>query len=495
MTTQNVQGKRVVVLGLARQGVALSRWLVEQGARVTASDVQPAEKLADALRALEGLTIRYALGGHPLSLLDECDVLCLSGGVPIDLPIVLEAKKRGIRLSNDSQVFLEHCPAKVIGITGSAGKTTTTTLVGEMCKAAGRRTWVGGNIGNPLIGDLGAIQTADVIVMELSSFQLEVMTVGPHIAAILNITPNHLDRHATMEAYTEAKAHILDYQSADDTAVLGFDDPAAQSLASRIKGKFALFIRDMDRFASESPFPRDDDRLPSHREIEFVVTVKDYHVVVADAYGLARVCALSDIQLRGDHNVLNVLAACALAHAAGIPPEAMREAIARFTGVAHRLQWVRELNGVGYYDDSIATAPERMIAALKAFHEPIVLLVGGRDKHLPWEEAAALIRQRARQLILFGEMAGLVETAIGDWTAREAGVGVGLPASRAWKLEAVHRVGTLAEAVHLAASVARAGEVVLLSPGGTSFDAFKDFAERGDRFQDYVRELGMTNDE
>jgi len=479
MTTQNVQGKRVVVLGLARQGVALSRWLVEQGARVTASDVQPAEKLTDALRALEGLTIRYALGGHPLSLLDECDVLCLSGGVPIDLPIVLEAKKRGIRLSNDSQVFLEHCPAKVIGITGSAGKTTTTTLVGEMCKAAGRRTWVGGNIGNPLIGDLGAIQTADVIVMELSSFQLEVMTVGPHIAAILNITPNHLDRHATMEAYTEAKAHILDYQSADDTAVLGFDDPAAQSLASRAKGRVWGFGR---------------TTLGNSKGLVGYATVEDDWVVLLHN-GEVRVCALSDIQLRGDHNVLNVLAACALAHAAGIPPEAMREAIARFTGVAHRLQWVCELNGVGYYDDSIATAPERMIAALKAFHEPIVLLVGGRDKHLPWEEAAALIRQRARQLILFGEMAGLVETAIGDWTAREAGVGVGLPASRAWKLEAVHRVGTLAEAVHLAASVARAGEVVLLSPGGTSFDAFKDFAERGDRFQDYVRELGMTNDE
>ena len=190
-------------------------------------------------------------------------------------------------------------------------------------------------------------------------------------------------------------------------------------------------------------------------------------------------CLVSDIRLRGDHNLLNVLAACALASAVGIEPEAMRQAIIEFTGVAHRLQLVRVRNGVSYYDDSIATAPERLIAALKAFHEPIVLLAGGRDKHLPWDEAAKLIRQRVRRLILFGEMAGLVERAIGNW---ELGIGSS-------ELEAVHRVNTLAEAVGKAAEVAQAGAVVLLSPGGTSFDAFQDFAERGDRFQEYVRQL------
>lgn len=190
-------------------------------------------------------------------------------------------------------------------------------------------------------------------------------------------------------------------------------------------------------------------------------------------------CRVSDIRLRGDHNLLNVLAACALAGAAGIEPEAMRKAIIEFTGVAHRLQLVRVRNGVSYYDDSIATAPERLIAALKAFHEPIVLLAGGRDKHLPWDEAARLIWQRVRRLILFGEMAGLVERAIGNCKLGTERV----------ELEAVHRVNTLAEAVSQAAEVARSGDVVLLSPGGTSFDAFKDFAERGDRFQDYVRQL------
>ena len=486
---RNVRGLNVVVLGLARQGLALSRWLAAQGAQVTASDVQPAEKLPDALRALEGLPIRLELGGHPLSLLDGCDLLCLSGGVPTDLPVVLEARRRGISLSNDSQLFVERCPATVMGITGSAGKTTTTTLVGEMCRVAGRKTWVGGNIGNPLIGDLDAIASSDLVVMELSSFQLELMTSSPPIAAVLNVTPNHLDRHPSMEAYTAAKAHILDYQSARDTAVLGFDDPVARSLARRVRGALWMFVGDGSRL------PQDWSRLPHASVREGCVVLAQDRPPPAtrprpDGPGVGRraggraspgvpVCLVSDIRLRGDHNLLNVLAACALASAAGIEPEAMRQAIIEFTGVAHRLQLVRVRNGVSYYDDSIATAPERLIAALKAFHEPIVLLAGGRDKHLPWDEAAGLIRQRVRRLILFGEMAGLVERAIGNW---ELGIGSS-------ELEAVHRVNTLAEAVGKAAEVAQAGDVVLLSPGGTSFDAFQDFAERGDRFQEYVRQL------
>jgi len=458
-------GRRVVVLGLARQGTALARWLVDHGARVTVSDVQPAEELGDALRALEGLPIRYELGGHPLSLLDKCDLLCLSGGVPIDLPIVLEARKRGIPLANDAQLFLERCPATVIGITGSAGKTTTTALAGEMGKASGRKTWVGGNIGNPLIGDLELVSESDLVVMELSSFQLELMTVSPPVAAVLNVTPNHLDRHPSMEAYLAAKAHILDYQSLQDIAVLGFDDPTARSLASRVKGSVRFFGRDVGDGGDESRLPRctvKDDR---------VVLVRDRDAVV---------CALSDIRLRGDHNVLNVLAACAIADAVEIPPAAMRDAIVKFAGVAHRLQWVRELNGVRYYDDSIATAPERLIAAIKSFHEPIVLLAGGRDKHLPWDEAAELIHRRVRRLILFGEMSELVERAVANRGSKIGDSGA---------LEGLHRVETLRDAVAKAAEIARPGDVILLAPGGTSFDAFKDFAERGDKFQEYVREL------
>jgi len=451
-----------VVLGLARQGTALARWLVQQGALVTVSDVKPAAQLGEAIRSLEGLPIRYELGGHPLSLLDHCDVLCLSGGVSIDLPLVAEARKRGIPLANDAQVFVERCPATVIGITGSAGKTTTAALVGEMCKAAGRTTWVGGNIGNPLIADLQAMKPSDLVVMELSSFQLELMVSSPPVAAILNVTPNHLDRHPSMEAYVAAKARLLDFQSPQDTAVLGYDDPVARSLASRVKGKVRWFAREAGRLPEAGG-----------------ATVKDGHVALVNDE-LAQVCELGDIRLRGEHNVLNVLAACALAGAAGVSPEAMRPAIAAFSGVAHRLQLARERNGVRYYDDSIATAPERLAAALKSFHEPIVLLAGGRDKHLPWDEAARLINERVRHLVVFGEMADLIERAVEEKRLEVGGSGV---------LAGVHRVETLAEAVKKAAEVARPGDVVLLAPGGTSFDAFKDFAERGDRFQAYVRAL------
>ena len=217
----NWAGTRILILGMARQGISLARYLAAQGAQVTLSDAKTADALADEMRSLRDLPITYALGGHTLSLLDACDMVCLSGGVPIDLPIVLEAQRRGMPLSNDAEIFMAACPAPVIGITGSAGKTTTTTLVGEMLKRQytgdpSVKVWVGGNIGNPLISDVADIQVGDRVVMELSSFQLELMTRSPHVACITNVTPNHLDRHDTMQAYVAAKRRILDYQRAGD---------------------------------------------------------------------------------------------------------------------------------------------------------------------------------------------------------------------------------------------------------------------------------------
>ncbi len=447
-----------VVLGLARQGLAVTRWLIEQGAHVTVSDVKPEAELQNPIASLSDLVVNFALGGHPLSLLDECDVLCLSGGIPIDLPIVLEAQRRGILLTNEAQLFVERCPAPIIGITGSAGKTTTTTLTGEILKAARFTTWVGGNIGNPLIGDLADIVSSDRVVMELSSFQLDMMTVSPPVAAILNITPNHLDRHASMEAYVEAKRHILDYQSFDDVAVLGYDNSIARALSGRANGYVRFFSR--ERIVGRGAF------------------VKGERIIVVQNRE-EEVCRLSDLQLRGDHNVLNVLAACVLASALGADVEPMAQVIREFKGVAHRLQLVREVNDVRYYDDSIATAPERLMAGINAFTEPIVLLAGGRDKHLPWEEAAKSIIERVRVLIVFGEMADLVQQAV------EAQLGQ----SDERTLEKIQHANTLAEAVATAAHIAQSGQVVLLSPGGTSFDAFKDFAERGDLFQALVNAL------
>jgi UDP-N-acetylmuramoylalanine--D-glutamate ligase len=469
----NWRDKRVVILGLARQGTALARYLAGQGARVTVSDADetvvssPAGQLTEALESLRHLTIEYVLGGHPLTLLDGADVLCLSSGVPVDLPIVREAGRRGILIANDSQIFLEAAPCKVIGITGSAGKTTTTALTGMMIQTDRGHVWVGGNIGRPLLNDLAEMKPDDLAVMELSSFQLEIMTVSPPIAGVLNITPNHLDRHGTMDVYIAAKSQIVHHQNAGDIAVLGWGDENARSLGAAAPGQVWWFGVEPPTAESAGTFLRDGV------------------IYLRDGERERSVCPVSEIRLRGAHNVLNVLAACALSGAASIPPEAMREAINKFPGVAHRLELVRERDGVQWYNDSIATAPERVIAALNSFTAPIVLLAGGRDKKLPWGELMALARQRVKTLIVFGEAADLIAGAAEAENQKVEGRVYKMTP----KLLKVEKVETMAEAIDKAAEIAEAGDVVLLSPGCTSFDAFKDFAERGEKFSERVKLL------
>jgi len=452
-------GKRVLVLGAARQGLALARWLSIHGGRVTLSDMRSAEDLRVARESLAEYQIDWALGGHPLELLDSIDVLCLSGGVPLTLPIVAEAVKRGISLSNDSQIFMEVVPCKTIGITGSAGKTTTTTLVGQMAKNAyGDKAYIGGNIGDPLINYVDNMKADDVAILELSSFQLDQMTISPNIAAILNITPNHLDRHGTMEIYTAAKARILEFQSKSDIAILGRDDKGAWSLRNTVHGKlYAFSLNDLEEGLNGTYL---QDGLLNLRD--------------GDAY--LPLILREKISLRGDHNVLNVLAALAIGHAAGFTLDAMLEAVEDFQGVPHRLELVRELRHVRWYNDSIATAPERSMAAIRAFDEPIVLLLGGRDKDLPWEDLVQLMGERVDHVVLFGEAAETIEKTVNSLGLRD-------------KCFTMTRVHGLHEAVIKAAEIAEPGDIVLLAPGGTSFDEFKDFAERGERFRTWVREL------
>ncbi len=352
------------------------------------SDMKSETALEGALKEMEDLSVSYVFGEHPLSLLDGTEALFLSGGVPIDLRIVSEAVSRGIQLSNDSQMFIDLCPAPVIGITGSAGKSTTTELVGRMAKEAGKRNntraWVGGNIGRPLLKDIDRINGEDWAVMELSSFQLELMVSSPHIAAVLNITPNHLDRHKTMQAYQEAKARILAFQAEDDIAVLNRDDVRSWALKSDVKGRLLAFsLRELGD--EEGTFVASD-------QVWFRESGRDVSI-----------CPLSVISLRGRHNLENVLAACAIAVGAGFPVEAMKEGLRGFIGIEHRLEFVRRIKGVDWYNDSIATSPQRAIAAMKSFDEPIVLLAGGRDKDLPWEEFARFVTDKVDHLILFGE--------------------------------------------------------------------------------------------
>ena len=452
-------GKRALILGAARQGLALARWLSIHGAHVTVSDMRSESDLRVAKESLSGFGIAWALGGHPLELLDSTDMLCLSGGIPLTLPIVAGAVSRGIPLSNDSQIFMEVAPCKTAGITGSAGKTTTTMLVGNMAKLAlGKRVHVGGNIGDPLINYVDDMQTDDLAILELSSFQLEQMTISPNIAAILNVTPNHLDRHGTMEAYTAAKARILEFQSKTDTAILGRDDKGAWSLQSKVQGK--LFTFSMDDL---------EEGLNGAYLHGGLLNLRD-----GNAY--LPLLLREKIQLRGDHNVQNVLAAFAIGHAAGLPLDAMLEAVEEFRGVPHRLELVREWNGVRWYNDSIATAPERSMAAIRAFEEPIVLLLGGRDKDLPWEDLIKLADERVDHIVLFGEAAEKIEkTAAGFRSGK--------------RRFSVIRTGGLQEAVHKAAEIAEPGDVILLAPGGTSFDEFRDFEERGERFRTWVQGL------
>lgn len=482
-------GRRVAILGAARQGTALARFLLAHGAEVTLSDLRTEHQLADTCAALRDYAIehrgsapRFVLGGHPDELLDGTDLLCLSGGVSPALPVVQEALRRGIALTNDGALTLRHCLAPVIGITGSAGKTTTTTLTGLILAAAGYTVHVGGNIGTPLIDRLEEIGAGHKVVMELSSFQLELFTSSPAIAAVLNVTPNHLDRHPSMSHYAAAKANIIRYQQKGDTCILSADD--AYTGAWLRSGRCEIAAGEGQPAVY---FPLHGTRwaFSLQQEVSNGAFLAGNRLIW-QRVGLPaiEICRTEQVRLRGRHNLANILAACCLAGAAGATAEAMSAVATSFGGVEHRLEIVRQRDGILWVNDSIATAPERTIAALRSFTEPLVLLLGGRDKHLPWEECSVEIHARrpdgtprVRHVILFGEAAGLIAEAL----ARVRASGTA-PVS-------VAHCADLPEAVAVANRVACPGDTVLLAPGGTSYDAYEDFAARGRHFKELVEAL------
>lgn len=451
----------MVVVGLARQGKALARYLAGLGAEVVVSDLKSAQALEAELEEMRELPISYVLGEHPLELLDGADVVFLSGGVPADIQLALEARMRGVPISNDSQLFLDLCPAPVIGITGSAGKSTTTELVGRIASHAlsnePGRTWVGGNIGRSLLQDLQQIREQDWAIIELSSFQLEITSSSPHIAAVLNLTPNHLDRHKTMEAYTDAKSRILTFQDKEDIAILNREDPGAWKLRQFVKGRLITFGID-ESGIDQGTFVRAGQLWL--REFD-----KDFPI-----------CSVDSISLRGNHNLENVLAACAIAAGAGFSLNAMIAGISGFTGIEHRLEFIRNVRGADWYNDSIATSPERAIAAMNSFDDPIVLLAGGRDKDLPWEDFARIVAEKVDHIILFGEARDKIAAALKEVRAEE-------------RLDSIHHAETLSSAVELTIEIVEEGDVVLLAPGGTSFDQYVDFVERGDEFRSLVESI------
>ncbi len=459
-----LRGQRATVLGLAREGLALARYLVRHGAVVRASDLRGAEELAPALAVLDRLGVRSVLGGHPPELLDA-DVIYASPGVPAEAPILTSARQQGIRVSNATELVLQRCQAPVIGITGSSGKTTTTTLIGLMLRQSGLRTVVGGNIGRPVLDEVDALTGHDRLVLELSSFQLELVASSPQVAVVLNLTPDHLDRHPSLAAYSEAKLRILAHQSLADFAVLNWDDPLVAAMATQTPASVRWFSL------------RRDPGGPAG----FLADNRLWLRVTGNA---ERLCRREEIALLGQHNVANVLAAALAAQAVGADLAAVARVARSFRGVAHRLELVATIQGRRFVNDSIATSPARSLAALAVFEPPIVLLAGGRHKGLPLEDWAATVIRRVAHLVLFGEAAPLLEASIQQAMAR---LGPGEP-SPSGSLQ-VHRAHTLSEAFTQAVVVAPPGAVVLLSPACTSFDQYRDYVERGEHFRQLVRDL------
>ncbi len=453
-------GKRVTVIGLGIEGVDVARYAATHGAAVTILDTKSPDALAARMQQLEGLLIEYAIGRpqRPEDLA-QSDIVFVSQSVPLTIPAIAEVREHGVTLSSMTQYFLEHCAGPTIGITGSSGKTTTTSLVAAMVHADGRAYRVGGNIGSGLLGLLDGIDARTWTVMEISHTQLQLTDRSPHIAAVLNVTPNHLD-HFSWDEYVALKQNLVRHQTPADHVVLNADDVLSANMAALTPGTASYFSLTPE-ISGDGAFVRDGAIL---LRIESVETP---------------VLPVAEIPLRGRHNVANVLAATAIAAAAGVPADAIANAVRSFVAVPHRLEIVGEAEGVRYVNDSIASTPERTLAGIRAFEEPLVLLLGGKDKDLPKDELAREALRRCHAIVFFGTDGALLEAAV------EANAALVAQEERPQTV----RVLTLADAVAAAREMAEPGDVVLLSPACTSFDAYSNFEARGEEFRRLVRQM------
>lgn len=461
-------GRRVVVMGLGRfgGGIGVSRWLIEQGARVTITDLGSRESLAGSLEQMAGLSFELAAGEHPASLLAGCDLLVVSPAVDKRTsPFFLEAVQRGVPWSSEMDLFLERCPARVVGVTGSAGKSTTVSMIDSMLAAScalGERAGqvhVGGNIGRSLLSQLSGISSRDTVVLELSSFQLEDIAAierGPDVAVVTNIAPNHLDRHGTMEAYIDAKRNIVRYLPDDGVFVRPANDNTLAGWAAAIPQRSLTFSLDdatADVYALES-----DDRV----------------VLRSENGELTTLLQPSSLRVPGRHNILNAICAAAASTVVGASPGALATGAAAFGGLPHRLEFVRDYNDVRYYNDSKSTTPDATMVALRAFDAPTVVLVGGYDKKLPFDAMADALMARSRAVVCFGAARAQIRSAL-EKHRRE---------DRAVSVKTVHDFDG---GVNLARRLAKPGDVVLFSPACASYDAFVNFEARGERFRSIVK--------
>ena len=449
----SLRNKTVAVLGIGVSNTPLVRLLLDHGIRVTACDKRTREELGALADELEGAGCALRLGPDYLEGLHK-DVIFRTPGLRPDMPQIAAAVANGSVLTSEMEAFFQVCPCPIIAVTGSDGKTTTTTIIAELLKAAGNTVWLGGNIGHPLLCDAEGMQPHDYAVLELSSFQLMTMDRSPHIAVVTNLAPNHLDIHRDMAEYVAAKENIFRHQTAGDIAVFNADNAITAEQSTRAAGRSRRFSRQSP--LSDGVFLRGDD------------------IVCRGPEGERVIMQTSDIRIPGVHNVENYMAAIAAVD--GLVPDAVIRDFARsFGGVEHRIELVRTLHGVRYYNDSIASSPSRTIAGLRSFPEKVILIAGGYDKHIPFDVLGPEVTAHVKLLVLCGATAGKIRAAV------EAA-----PDYRPGHPEIIE-VTPFRAAVEAARDRAVPGDVVTLSPACAAFDQFKNFAERGKVFKEIVR--------
>jgi UDP-N-acetylmuramoylalanine--D-glutamate ligase len=450
----DLANKRVLVVGLGKSGVASALFLRSHGARVTVSDAKPPDELKEEIPKLLDEGIAVETGGHGERTFQGQDLIVVSPGVPVDAPPLVQARALGEKVIGEIELAAQFFPGRIVAITGSNGKTTTTTLAGEVVKAGDFPTVVGGNIGTPAITLIQEATSNTIAVLEVSSFQLEtIQTFRPWIAVILNITPDHLDRHRTFDAYVDAKARIFENQNANDCAVLNADDPTTSRMGGRTQAQVFWFSR--------------------KEEVKQGAYVRDGRILFRDPSRQQEIMLVSEIPLKGSHNVENVLAAVCVGLIASVSPEQIRKAVRNFRAVEHRLEHVATIRGVEYYNDSKATNVDATIKALESFPANVHLILGGKDKGSDYSVLNELLRQRVKRVYTIGAAAAKIESQIKG--AAE-----------------IDHTETLENAIEHAADAAHPGDIVLLAPACASFDQFRNYEHRGKVFKEVVRRLLMA---
>ena len=447
----NVAGKNITVIGIGISNLPLIKYLVSLGANVTACDRRSAEDLGENYTELEKLGVKFNLGDGYLNNLSG-DMIFKTPGMRYDVPELLKAKENGSIVTSEMEVFFEVCPSHIIAVTGSDGKTTTTTLIHKMMTDAGYKTWLGGNIGNPLLTDTEKMKENDWVILELSSFQLHTMRKSPEIAVITNISPNHLDMHKDYKEYIDAKKNIMLYQNEGDTLIVNADNQVTADIGKSANGAVKYFSRNgmADVYLDGNIIKR----------------------------GIVEILNIKDIKIPGMHNVENYMAAIA-AVSGLVSKEVIVNVAKTFGGVEHRIELVRTLDGVKYYNSSIDSSPNRTINTLRVFPNKVIMIAGGKDKGIPYDEIGSALAEHVKVLILIGATSDKIQEAL-DAEINKTGNGKDIEVIRATSYE---------DAVNTARSKAHDGDVVLLSPASTSFDMFRNFEERGNLFKKMVNEL------